>query len=246
MTRIGLKWTEAVPEQTRTAVLDALDRFPASAVEIYWTHQRSTVGRVSIGDQCFVIKRYNAPKRSAKLRRMFGMSPAGRAWRNAAVMQRLGIATPRVIGIVTGWPWAGWRRGVCLVTEHLEGQASDTFLGSAHIPVERKRMVAARILQAVQRLHACGYVHGDLKARNILVCDDVPYFIDLDTLGRRRLTGRRGRAKDYARLIQTTPSLLEYAGSVPIEPCRQTVFCTPQSKEITALHDVCSGGPGFY
>lgn len=215
MTHIGLKWADTVPEQTRTAVLEALGRFPMNAMEIYWTHRRSTVGRVSIDDQCFVIKRYNALKWSTRLRRMFGVSPAGRAWRNAAVVQQLGIATPRVVGIATVGPWRSLPPGAYLVTEHLQGHASDTFLDSADIPAVRKEIVADRILQAVQRLHAHGYVHGDLKAKNILVCDDVPYFIDLDTVGRRRFTGRRGRAKDYARLLQTTPSLLEYADSVP-------------------------------
>jgi len=215
--RIDLKWADTVPEQTRTAVIEALERFPANALETYQTHRRSTVGRVSIGGCWFVIKRYNVPKPSTRLRLVLGVSPAGRAWKNAAVARQIGIATPLVVGIATVGPWGHLQPGAYLVTEYLQAQTIDMFLESAQMSVERKRTVADRVLQAVQRLHAHGYVHGDLKAKNILVSNDVPYFIDLDTVGRPllRCNRRRGMAQDYERLFLTNPLLLDYADWIP-------------------------------
>jgi len=217
VTAIGLKWAGTVPEQAQGAILEALERFPTNAVETYWTHRRSTVGRVSIDGRSFLIKRYNAAKPSARLRRLLGVNPARRAWKSATVMGQLGIATPAVLGIVTAGRRGRLRPGTYLVTEYLPAQTSDVFLGAGLIPRERKRAVADRILQAVQRLHRHGYVHGDLKGKNILVSDDVPYFIDLDTLGRPRwgFSRRRGQKNDCARLFRTNPLLLQYADSVP-------------------------------
>ncbi|MDZ7811079.1 MAG: lipopolysaccharide kinase InaA family protein [Arhodomonas sp.] len=101
------------------------------------------------------------------------------------------------------------------VSEYLEGRPSDGFFRCRDVTVQRKRVVAYRILQAIRHLHANGYVHGDLKGKNILVRDDVPYFIDLDTLRQRWLGANRGRgiSKDYARLIQTDPIVTAVRGS---------------------------------
>ncbi|MDZ7811078.1 MAG: hypothetical protein U5L11_14675 [Arhodomonas sp.] len=46
MTPVGIKWADAVPGHLQGAILEALERFPANAVETYRTHLRSTVGHV--------------------------------------------------------------------------------------------------------------------------------------------------------------------------------------------------------
>jgi len=215
VTPIGLKWAEDVPDPFQRAIFRALERFPANALETFRTHRRSTVGRVSIDGQSLVIKRYNAPNTYTRLRRMVGPSPPRKAWVNACILHRLGIATPRVLCVVTVGLQGRRRPGAYLVTEYLPAQPSDAFFGSADISVERKRIVASRLLEAIRQLHVHGFVHGDLKGKNILVREDVPYFIDLDTLGRRwlALNRSRGVSKDYARLHETIPLLHEYGES---------------------------------
>lgn len=130
-----------------------------NAVEIYWNHRRPTVGHVSIDDQCLLIKRYDAPKWLTRLRRMFGASPAGSVWRNAAGVRQLGIATPLP------------RHRCCnsgpvgtFATGRLSGDVASAGAGEGQvsalhdIPTARKEMIADRILEAVQCLRAHGYV----------------------------------------------------------------------------------------
>ncbi|PSQ43728.1 aminoglycoside phosphotransferase [Halobacteriales archaeon SW_7_68_16] len=43
---------------------------------------------------------------------------------------------------------------------------------------DRLRAVAPAVFETLAQLHDAGFVHGDLRAENVLLCDDGPYLID--------------------------------------------------------------------
>ncbi|MDN3517877.1 lipopolysaccharide kinase InaA family protein [Aquisalimonas lutea] len=157
-----------------------------------------------------VLKRFNAPDVPTRLRRLISPSPARRAWRNAFVLQRLGIATPRPLACIQALTQT-LRPVSYLAVEHVPGLSAEAFFLDPDSPVDLKQAVAARIVESVCRLHGAGYIHGDLKGRNIIIHEATPYFIDLDSVRRRMLppNRRRGTCKDLARLFSTVPAIRE-------------------------------------
>lgn len=202
------------PPALRKALAHSLDELLDQAAEVYRTHKRSTVGRVTLAGNELVVKRFNAPGLYARARRMVSISPARRAWRNASLLLQLGIPTPRNLACIQTVAH-GLQPVSYLVTEHVEGTSSERFFADPDIPDDIKRRVAERILDAVTRLHDHGYIHGDLKGRNIIVRGELPYFIDLDTIQRRHLAfnQRSGVRKDFARLFRTVPGIREATDS---------------------------------
>lgn len=214
MSRYVFHWVSSVSAARRPGIKHALSAFPNNAEAVFRTHDRSTVGRVSINNQPVLIKRYNANRPIPLLGGRLAAIPARRAMGNARVLNRLGIGTPAVLCLAR--EISGWKTGryVYLVTEHLEALSLGEYFRATDISEASKASVSARLLAALSRLHGARYVHRDLKGRNVLIHDGEPYLIDLDTLRRRwfSVSRRRGVRKDYQRLLKTVPELANHAG----------------------------------
>ena len=66
------------------------------------------------------------------------------------------------------------------------------------------RALTPKVLRWLRLMGKAGCWHGDTKAQNVLIVDEVPWFIDLDAAGSSRFSGvstfknRRDRKRFYA------------------------------------------------
>lgn len=201
-------WAAETPLSLRKALGASLDANIRQSAEVFRTHQRSTVVRVCVRNSDFIVKRFNAPTFYIRFRRLLTTNPARRAWNNTRIVEKLGIATPRNIACIQTLT-NDLRPISYLISEYIPGTPSDVYFADDSISTERKHRTAEAIVNSITRLHVAGYIHGDLKGRNILIHNDTPYFIDLDTLQLRRISLNRNRGirRDYDRLKRTVPEI---------------------------------------
>ncbi len=148
------------------------------------THPRSRVVVYQSPNHAWVLKRFNVlPDKKAK--RAVTRSLGRRAWNAALALQRLGLHTPRTLALAEE-RWATCLRGTSyLVSEYIAaptlGQIMRNSRSSHGDRVELLRLVVSN----VQKLHNAGFIHGDLRADNLLIDKDRLFFIDLDAFSRR-------------------------------------------------------------
>lgn len=211
-----IHWHPSVGDDVRQALLRHQNDPLALAGRTFRTNPRSSVGHAQLGDTAVIIKRFNTPTLLVRVKRILGPSLAWRAWRNAAVLQRLGIATPQPLARLESGRWR-LRPVSVLVQEYAAGVAGDVYFADPTVPLEVRQRAAARLAEQVARLHAAGYIHGDLKPKNVLIDAGRPCLIDLDSMHRRRLRVNltRGIDKDRRRLQEIFTRLQPPAGAAP-------------------------------
>jgi len=169
--------------------------------------------RIVVGAQghAVVVRPYRRGGFPARVLRdtYFGWNP--RPFRELCATEALRRRAAPVVEVYAAavrWRLPGCYRG-WLVSRYVPGAASLwAWLSAAPAPAER-RVVFARVGQALRRLHERGGQHPDLNLNNILVCGganapDV-VFIDFD----RAQASARGRsaAADFARLRRSAQKL---------------------------------------
>jgi serine/threonine-protein kinase RIO1 len=135
-----------------------------------------SVGHVNIGPETFYIKKYQSPGKK-KLRFLF-KSKARREFENQLLFRRLGINTPEIVlfrerGLI--------RRRAVLVTREIPRAATLLELLSAPPsarPVVDFNGLTEKLADIVRRIHDSGFVHNDLRMRNILVQNGRLFLID--------------------------------------------------------------------
>ena len=137
----------------------------------------STVVRVAVEGQNYVVKRYNLKSLPHRVRRWFKRR-ARDAWCNGHMLAFLGISTAKPVALLEQ-KW-GWFRGVCYLVmpdcgEHNLGQEL-----AAH-PENFHKYVDGTV-KLLQSLAAAGLQHGDLKATNIVLAQGQAVLIDYDAV----------------------------------------------------------------
>ena len=149
--------------------------------------------KVEVLGQCYFIKKYH--HRGRGLRRFMGRSRARAEWENILLFQCFGIPTPRLVAYgETG------QNGV-VVTEALPDVRDLQSYAQHELSSRFVESVIDRLSRYVRALHHQGFVHNDLKWRNILAKPDGEQVYIIDSpLGRRvpRLLIARRIVKDLA------------------------------------------------
>ncbi len=169
----------------------------------------SRLNRMTWQDKVYYVKSYHRGGRFG--RRWFGRSRAAAELRNLKLFQRLGIPTARPVAFVETDSWQDkFRDGkeAVLVTEAL----ADTSDLLTLVKRSDERLqdplwlneVSRRLSEIVRQMHTAGFVHMDLKWRNILVrLTEDPEIYIIDAPQGRRMFGpllERGKIKDLASL----------------------------------------------
>tara|TARA_B100001564_G_C20568524_1_gene637182 strand:- start:421 stop:1014 length:594 start_codon:yes stop_codon:yes gene_type:complete len=161
-----------------------------------------TVQLVKWADQKIVVKRYNQKSFFYRLRHAFSMSRAMRSWANGIVMHQIEIPTARSLAVVEERQY-GLPKRAYFVMGHFEGENVFNYLNSISESQGDFERVLSQLSKLFLRLKQLRAVHGDFKAKNILVSASNICLIDTD--GLRFLVRRRKFYNefryDYQRLL---------------------------------------------
>lgn len=151
----------------------------------------------------YYVKTYHQAGR--KLRRLLGRSRLRAEWENLFLFASLGIPIPEVTAFGEKRGWMSYRGGI-LVTQSIDNVRDLAALAKEWHPLMEDKAWLQSVLEQVachtQSLHQLGFIHNDLKWRNILVTLDqkpIVYFIDCPS-GKIKSGWfkRRGIIKDLA------------------------------------------------
>ncbi|MBL0712403.1 MAG: hypothetical protein JJV98_01770 [Desulfosarcina sp.] len=184
-------------------VFHSLETAFACRGELITASPISRVKRVEIGPEAFYVKLYYAGGKH--LRRWIGRSRARAEWENLKYFHHLGI--PAAVLTAFGQETRlGLFKRAALITREIPDTRDLASLQNENHPLLRDRrwvnVVSRQIATHTRRLHRAGFVHVDLKWRNILVnLSGSPRIFLIDCPAgchRGRLLAPRGFIKDLA------------------------------------------------
>ncbi len=145
----------------------------------------STVCKIQVDDHNLVIKRYNIRNWRHGIARALRPSRAARSWRSAHCLDFYGIRTPKPVALVEH-RWGPIRKKAYFVSEYCDGLDGLNYFFSNDIDTEQKAAMAIKLKQLFRQLCSLKISHGDLKATNILIENNQPIIIDLDSMKEHR------------------------------------------------------------
>jgi tRNA A-37 threonylcarbamoyl transferase component Bud32 len=140
----------------------------------------STIIKVVLDNKIFVVKRYNIKNIFHWLRRLFRETRAKKTWRLAQQLQFFGVATAKVAAYIEK-RWLKFHGTSYVIMEHTDGMHLSDFCLQNNQASEKLTMVISKVVKLLKNLAKLNITHGDLKATNILLDQQLsPVLIDLD------------------------------------------------------------------
>lgn len=161
----------------------------------------ATVVEVIIAGRAYVLKRYNIKKFAHGLRNLFGSSRAYNSWRNASVLEMLGIATPHpYVFMEQRVLWLFLRKAYFLCERIEADHLNANFESDTTNKIDPEELLAA-FQQLLEIMSDYKISHGDMKATNFIYASKLLHVLDLDSMRRHKSENRfRAKfAKDLAR-----------------------------------------------
>jgi tRNA A-37 threonylcarbamoyl transferase component Bud32 len=174
----------------------------------------ATVVRVKVGEEEWVVKRYNIKSPLHLLKRCLRPTRASISWRNAHRLKISGINTPQPVAMLEKH-FGPLRFTGYYVCCYIEAPSVAEYF-SCDGEMEMQQSPAAHALvQMFEILFQLGIHHGDCKASNFLLKEHTPWIIDLDAMGefRWRTTFLRYYQEDRERFLRNwadNPALREW------------------------------------
>ena len=164
----------------------------------------STVASVEVDGKQLLIKRYNLKNPLHALNRAFRETRASISWCNAHRLVFYGIATPQPVALIEK-RLGPIRRVSYFVCEYIAADNAATYLRSETVPDTSKRKVIENICVLFGQMRDVRIAHGDTKAHNFLVLEEVPYLIDLDAMREYKSPRKAAHAQlqDIKRFLQS-------------------------------------------
>tara|TARA_R100001377_G_scaffold50258_3_gene29229 strand:+ start:462 stop:1955 length:1494 start_codon:yes stop_codon:yes gene_type:complete len=189
-----------------SADLQAFLRSPDAFIErgeIIKAGRTATVAIITIDDKQYVLKRYNIKSLWHRIRRQFRPSRAWVCWRNAHMLEMLGVTTARPL-LMMEWRFGSLRREAYFLCEYLSGEDALHLLKKEPINSPAWERALSQFKALFATLRDYNIVHGDMKATNFLVSDKGLAVLDLDGMYQELDTGRfaKARAQDLQRFAK--------------------------------------------
>jgi tRNA A-37 threonylcarbamoyl transferase component Bud32 len=163
----------------------------------------TTVGVIQIGEQWFLVKRYNMKNFWHRLKRAITKTRAAKSWENAQRLLFRGIRTPQPIAIIEN-RW-GIFKGVCyFISAYVPAMTATEYFKPYQFDLAEGGRIAEQILEVLQTLTIEKIFHGDLKATNILINGEGIWLVDLDAMRfyRTNIYFKRRAIKDKTRFAK--------------------------------------------
>jgi tRNA A-37 threonylcarbamoyl transferase component Bud32 len=160
----------------------------------------STVVQTVFNDKPCVIKRYNIKSMPHAIRRSVQTSRAWVSWRNAHMLRALGIPTPEPVLLYEA-RWGAMRSTAYFISEQVTDATQLSELIEQGLSKDEGLKLFERFFDALKRSQV---THGDMKATNFFVRDDVVIPIDLDGMSWHQSVSsfEQAFAEDQKRFIQ--------------------------------------------
>lgn len=206
-------WQLSDPSKLEAEHFESLEHVLGIEGEQINTSDMSTLVRVKVGESKYYIKKYHRGGRY--FRRRLGRSRVRAEWENSDYFRRIGVPTTRLVAFGERRKSFGDRIGALVIEELENVEDIAVVLKNGHHMLQNKSWlggVTLKIAKYTAMLHDKGFVHGDLKLRNILVNfaqDPEVYIIDCpDGSIKSGLLFERGVVKDMACLDRTAKKFL--------------------------------------
>lgn len=163
----------------------------------------ATVALIEIAGTQYVLKRYNIKSIWHRLRRQFRPSRAWVCWRNAHMLEMLGIATAKPL-VMMERRFGLLRREAYFLCEYVPGEDALHFFKKEPINSPALALVLEQFKALFRTMRDYAIVHGDMKATNFHVNAQGITVLDLDGMFQeldQRLF-EKARAKDLQRFAK--------------------------------------------
>lgn len=168
-----------------------LDRFIADPDSFIFEQQllkdgnSSTVAMIQINERNYVLKRYNIKGFWHGISRAFRPSRAHHSWRNASVLEMLGVATAHPFLYLEERVFWLFRKRAYFLCEYIEGHDLGTAWEKQELEISENEIVA--LFRGLFEIMADYRIsHGDMKATNFLIKDKKLHVLDLDAMVRNK------------------------------------------------------------
>jgi tRNA A-37 threonylcarbamoyl transferase component Bud32 len=198
-----LAWTlrEDQPPTWWQAVLEDPEAWLRDPAWHYKNSRNVTLTRVPPPDKGkpgLVLRRLNYGRNRHRLSDCFRPSRAQRAFRSALDLEAAGLPVARALAVADLRSWR-WPVHAYLLSVEIEN--AQTLGQFARQSDSWSRRLVGELALLLARLHQTGFIHGDLKATNVLIQPmDKPWLIDFDGARRFARVPRDRAVKDLARL----------------------------------------------
>jgi len=175
----------------------------------------STVALVQIAGRDYVLKRYNIKSFWHGLRRALRPSRAWVSWRNAHMLEMLGVATPQPL-LMMERRFGALRREAYFLSEFVPGEDVLRYLAKEPINSAAWERVLTQFSQLFQVMRDYHIVHGDMKASNFISTTAALIVLDLDAMRTEpdKERFRKAFGRDLQRFIANWQDKPEYAARV--------------------------------
>lgn len=181
------QWTQHIIYASKYAspallnLLNNLDQEMLKAKHYLKDDKTSTVCLYELDGKQIVIKRSNTKNWFHAVRRSFCQSRAFRSWHNAMRLIEAGIPTFEPIAAIEK-RWGPYKGRSYLICSYLKGrQASEVFAYGAQ-PTQAWNGAASNIVNMINQLSKSYLSHRDLNLSNIILVDQKPFLVDLDSM----------------------------------------------------------------
>jgi tRNA A-37 threonylcarbamoyl transferase component Bud32 len=165
-----------------------------------------TVQRIEWEGRPMVLKRYNPKSIFYRIRHCMMLSRAMRSWTNGIVMCNFGIPTATAVAVVEEYRCGLLERAYFLM-EHFDGESISDYLNRKENDEPEFERAVSGLSQLFTCLRRLRIVHGDFKAKNILINESGLRLIDTD--GLKFFVSSRSFFKlfyaDFQRLLNNWP-----------------------------------------
>lgn len=162
-----------------------------------------TVFKLNFQGMDVLVKRYNIKSWHYQLVRLLCSSRAMKSWNNAHLLSFYGVETPKPIALIEN-NFMGFKGKAYLITQYLDAEGCSNYFLNQSNQKKNKIIVANKITNLFKKLSDLLIAHGDLKASNILLHEEQPYLIDLDSMRQycNYIFYARARRKDCQRFAE--------------------------------------------